>query len=365
MISLKNTKLDTKINNQHCIRLQKFIDFFYRQIQQQVPGYGCVLIAGQNKSPNIIEALCLSDKTTCCQYRINYTWFKNLELNIYESESEIYCNSLFLGYIYLINKTHSQSRYLILFYDQILDPEQKQIITTHNQLLQQYLDLENQYQEKETEVQNLKNLLYQIGHHLKTPLAEISMIAETICLSPTIDFCQLQAKDIKNKIINLNLDLKTFLTSFKKNKQTDNIQDIRNIFQETINDLKHLVDDKNLKIKYPKQTVYLTIDNLKLKQIFDNLLSNAIYFSPPGETIYCSWQSFQKEILVNICDRGSGLSLDDQQNMFLPFYSRRENGQGLGLTIVKKIILDLKGNIWSENIYEGGTKIAFVIPKDD
>ena len=135
--------------------------------------------------------------------------------------------------------------------------------------------------------------------------------------------------------------------------------------KESINNLKHLIDDKNLKIKYPQQTTYLTIDKLKIQQIFDNLLSNAIYFSPPGETIYCYWQSFQKEILISICDRGRGLSLEDQENMFLPFYSRRENGQGLGLTIVKKIILDLKGNIWSENIYQGGTKIVFVIPQND
>ena len=363
MISLKNTQLDTKINKQHYIKLQKFIDFFYRQIQQQVPSWGCVLIAQQNKSQNIIEALCLSD--TCWKHKINYTWFENLELNLYESESEIYRDALFLGYIYLINKTHSQYQYLILFCDRILDLEQKQIIKSHNQLLQQYLDLENQYQEKETEVQNLKNLLYQIGHYLRSPLGEISIIAETICLSTTVDFCHGKAEDIKNKIINLNFDLKRFLSSLEKTKEPQNTQNIKIIFQETIDDLKHLINDKNLKIKYPQQTAYLTIDSLKLKQIFDNLLSNAIYFSPPGETIYCYWQSFQKEILISICDRGSGLSLEDQKNMFSPFYSRRENGQGLGLTIVKKIILDLKGNIWSENIYEGGTKIAFVIPKDN
>ena len=356
MISLQNTILDTKINNQPRSKLQKFIDFFYQQIQQQVPSWGCVLITKSDKTQNIIEALCLSNN--CSDRKINYTWLTNLELHIYQSESEIYFNSVFLGHIYLINKTHNQSRYLILFRDRILNSKQKQIIATHNQLLQQYLDLENQYRAKET-------LFYKMGHQLRNPLAEISIIAETICLSSTLNFCQIQAKDIKNKIININLDLKKFLSSLQQTQEKNNSQDIRLIFQEVINNLKHLINDKNLQIKYPQQTAHLTIDRFKLKQIFDNLLSNAIYFSPPGETIYCSWQSFQKEILISICDRGSGLSLEDRQNMFLPFYSRRQNGQGLGLTIVKKIILDLKGNIWSENIYQGGTKIVFVIPKDD
>ena len=109
----------------------------------------------------------------------------------------------------------------------------------------------------------------------------------------------------------------------------------------------------------------LAIDSFQIKQIFDNLLSNAIYFSPQGETIDCYWQSFQEEVLISICDRGCGLSPEDRKNMFLPFYSRRENGQGLGLTIVKNIILDLKGKIWAENIYQGGTKISLILPKNN
>ncbi len=363
MISLKNIELDTKVNIDREQNLQKFIDCFFKQIKKQLPSWGCILINKQEQLPNIINALCLLDDYQ--KTKLNYTWLENLELNIYKSESEIYYNSIFLGYIYLIDNSQNHSQYVILFCDRILTLPEKQIIKNHNQLLQHYLDLENQYHSKEIEVQNLKNLLYQIGHHLRSPLGEISMIAETICLSLTLDFCQFQAENIKDKIINLNLDLKNFLSSLKQSEKIKSTQNIRIVFQSTIDDLKHLIEAKNLKITYPKQTAYLTIDKLKLKQIFDNLLSNAIHFSPPGETIHCSWQSFHKEILVSICDRGCGLSLEDRQNMFLPFYSRRQNGQGLGLTIVKKIILDLKGNIWSENIYQGGAKITFVIPKDD
>ena len=51
--------------------------------------------------------------------------------------------------------------------------------------------------------------------------------------------------------------------------------------------------------------------------------------------------------------------------MFSPFYSRRQEGEGLGLAIIKKMILDIKGNIWAENIPQGGAKISLVLPKNN
>ena len=364
---VKNTNLNIKINNNQDSDLQNYIELFWKQLRQQVPIWGCILVAQQDKSQNIIEAICLSRNFE--DYKINYTLLNNLELNFYKSESVIHFESEVLGYIYTLTTTKKHSRYLIFFCnnDNILSLTQKQIIKNYNQLLQQYLNLEDKYQKKQNEFKTLESLFYQMGHHLKNRIAEISIIAETICLSSTTSFCQFQAEDIKKKIINVNLDIRDFLRSYKQvnnHENSQNIsQDIRKIFQESVDNFKNLINDKNIKVKYPQQTAFLAIDSFKLKQIFDNLLSNAIYFSPQGETIDCYWQSFQEEIIISICDQGCGLSSEDIQNMFLPFYSHRKNGQGLGLAIIKKIILDLKGNIWAENIPQGGTKISFVLPK--
>ncbi len=365
MFFLKNVNLDTKINNNQDSNLQNFIELFWEQIRQQLPILGCILVTQQDKSKNIIEAIGLSHNFD--NHKINYTLLNNLELNFYESESAIHFESEVLGYIYTLTTTKKHSRYLIFFCenDNILSLTQKQIIKNYNQLLQEYLNLEDKYQKKQNEFKTLESLFYQMGHHLKNRIAEISIIAETICLSSTISFCQVQAEGIKKKIINLNLDIGNLLRSYKQVYNDKNTQDIRKNFQESVDNFKNLINDKNIKVKYPQQTAFLAIDSFKLKQIFDNLLSNAIYFSPQGETIDCYWQSFQEEILISICDRGCGLSSEDIQNMFLPFYSHRKNGQGLGLAIVKKIIIDLKGNIWAENIPQGGTKISFVLPKNN
>ena len=111
------------------------------------------------------------------------------------------------------------------------------------------------------------------------------------------------------------------------------------------------------------RTVTLAVDRWQMKQALSNLLSNAIHFSPVGATIECSWQIFRREVLIEVRDRGSGLSAEDLQQLFVPFYSRRPGGSGLGLAIAKKIILDHRGRLWAQNLSSGGTQFSITLPR--
>ena len=99
-----------------------------------------------------------------------------------------------------------------------------------------------------------------------------------------------------------------------------------------------------------------------MQQVFDNLLSNAVHFSPQSGTIACSWQIFQGEVLISISDEGAGLSPEDLYKIFNPFYSRREGGTGLGLTISKKIVLGHHGSLWAQNVKSGGARFSMILP---
>ena len=365
MLSLEKCNLYANTDRGRNARpLNDFVETLWEQIEQEVPIWGCVLVTSKAQSINIIDAICLSD--FYLQSRLDYSLLNSLKLDASNSELEIY-HSDYVGYVYLIPQTDPNCKYLILFGDRdySLSWEQKQIIQTYKQILEHYFWLDGQ---KDRELQRLTTLLHQMGHHLRNHLAEVSIMAETIRLSSTTDFCQTQAQEIQNKITNLNLDIRKILRIQElANNQHDcevMTQDVGQVFQTSINEFKNLIQQKNLTVNYPQRTIFLAIDNLKLKQIFDNLLSNAIYFSPAGGTIDCYWKSFQAEILISICDRGDGLSTEDLQNMFLPSYSRRKEGEGVGLAIVKKIISDFRGNIWAENIPQGGAKISLVLPKN-
>lgn len=366
MLSLQKCNLYANVNGRHNSRyLNDFIEIFWKEIERQTPVWCCVLVTSKARSVNIIEAICLSN--VCLQPRIDYSLLRNLKADACDLELEVY-HSNYIGYVYLIPQTDTSSKYLVLFSnrDCSLSLKQKQVVYSYRQALGHYLELAWQ---KERELQRLTSLLHQMGHHLRNHLAEVSIMAETIKLGSTTSFCQTQAEEIQNKVVNLNSDIRKILriqelASSKDERRIMN-QDVEQIFKNSINEFKNLIQQKNIKVNYPQRTILLAIDNLKLKQIFDNLLSNAIHFSPVGGTIDCYWKSFQDEILISICDRGAGLSSEDLQNMFFPFYSRRQEGEGLGLAIVKQMILDFKGNVWAENVPQGGTKVSLVLPKNN
>jgi signal transduction histidine kinase len=119
-----------------------------------------------------------------------------------------------------------------------------------------------------------------------------------------------------------------------------------------------------LQVRYPDTPVPLMMDGWQMKQVLSNLLSNAVQFSPEGSTVTCHWRIFQQEVMVEVRDQGPGLSEEDIQQAFTPFYSRRPGGTGLGLAIAKKIILDHNGSLWVQNLPSGGAQFSFTLPRN-
>jgi PAS domain S-box-containing protein len=110
-------------------------------------------------------------------------------------------------------------------------------------------------------------------------------------------------------------------------------------------------------------------DDVRLKQIVMNLLSNAAKFTPSGGTILLQAERQGEEILVSVSDTGVGLKPDDQERIFQAFeqldssFSRQEQGTGLGLALVRKLVELHGGRVWVESEGEGmGSKFRFTFP---
>ncbi|NJO86091.1 MAG: ATP-binding protein [Synechococcaceae cyanobacterium RM1_1_27] len=99
-----------------------------------------------------------------------------------------------------------------------------------------------------------------------------------------------------------------------------------------------------------------------LSQALENLLSNAIEFSPPGGEIICTCRPLGMRIVITIADQGPGLSPEALQSAFTAFYSSRPHGTGLGLTIAQKIVTDHNGLLWVENRPTGGAQFSIGLP---
>ncbi len=139
--------------------------------------------------------------------------------------------------------------------------------------------------------------------------------------------------------------------------------DLLKLFHHATLLLEPYIEKKQLTLEVPNDSVLVTVDGWQFEQVLQNLLDNAIYFSPIGGTITVDWQLFQYEVLVTISDQGPGFGDVDFSKLFSPFYSQRPGGTGLGLAIAKKIILDHQGSISAKTLSEGGAQFLIVLPR--
>ncbi|AFY80774.1 sensor histidine kinase [Oscillatoria acuminata] len=259
----------------------------------------------------------------------------------------------------------AQSRsYLLLWSTESLSPFQVEFVEQQMPMLHHYLRGAVVSNQQSSELQLLRQSLYKAEHQLRNSLALISLYAETLCLGlPTGSF-QEQATVIRESVSELSANLTTLLNCGKPaHKLPEQRHDLRQIVEETLKLMQPKLQKKDIKVKASKISVMLPIDRWQIKQVFENLLNNAIAFSPLGSRITCEWQVFYHEVLVSLSDQGPGLSREDLQQAFTPFYTRRPGGTGLGLPIAKKIILDHQGSIWVQNHPESGALFSFTLPR--
>ncbi|NEQ44392.1 MAG: HAMP domain-containing histidine kinase [Leptolyngbya sp. SIOISBB] len=120
---------------------------------------------------------------------------------------------------------------------------------------------------------------------------------------------------------------------------------------------------KHLTLQLPAETAWLQADPHQMGQVIDNLLCNAIAFSPQGGMIEWTWDVFEGEVLMQITDQGPGIPPQAGQAVFQPGYTQRPQGQGLGLAIVHKIVREHGGRIWVNNLAQGGAQFSVIFPQ--
>lgn len=230
-------------------------------------------------------------------------------------------------------------------------------------LLGKYLDIYLERGQQQVEIQLLENIIQRASHQLRNSLGLIGIYAHNLCLALQENPWQEQAAIMRESIQELDTNLTELIYCGQSTKLRVSLQDLRSLVADSIKELQPLINQKQLQICLSDTSLILAIDRLQMKQVFDNLLSNAVHFSPEGGTINCNWQVFQSEVIIKISDQGMGLSQEDMRYIFTPFYSRRAGGTGLGLTIAKKIILDHQGSIWGQNLLEGGAQFSLILPR--
>jgi signal transduction histidine kinase len=142
------------------------------------------------------------------------------------------------------------------------------------------------------------------------------------------------------------------------------------LVEETIDNFQALANMKNIKIKFekPKIDVEILADREKMKLALQNLVENAVNYSPAGGDVTISLDCDNMNLTFAIADKGIGIPKKQQGRIFTKFF-RGDNavrteteGSGLGLFLTKNIIEKHGGKIWFETEEDRGSTFYFSLP---
>ncbi len=231
---------------------------------------------------------------------------------------------------------------------------------------------------KEKLIEEMKSeFVFLSAHQLRTPLSAIKWILKMV-VDGELGPINKEQKDFLSDAYKSNermIQLITNLLDVAKIEEGKYLYeksptDIKELIQITINSFKKTAVAKKIRIKFKvvKKPSKLLLDASKIRVAVNNILDNAIKYSPSGKMVTISLNRDKKNIRVSIKDQGMGISKSQQKKVFTKFFrganviKKDIRGAGLGLFIAKSIIEAHCGKIWFESKKNKGTTFYFTIP---
>ncbi|MBI3012942.1 MAG: GHKL domain-containing protein, partial [Elusimicrobia bacterium] len=207
-----------------------------------------------------------------------------------------------------------------------------------------------------------------VGHELRNPLAAIKnalyFIRSVLKKNPPPqqnDQVQQMLEIAENEIhstVKISNDLLEFSRVLKISPAQVVLQTILDSALSVVNVPENVTVVKNLDPNLPP----VTVDQERFRQVFINLLNNAVEAMPQGGTLLVETSSGNGSVTVIIRDTGSGISEEDQKKIFEPLFTTKVKGTGLGLAIVQRIIEAHRGQIALKSIPGQGAEFTLRLP---
>ena len=234
--------------------------------------------------------------------------------------------------------------------------------------------------EQEKEERERRLFVSNVSHELRTPLTSVKSYLEALdegaLYDPVApDFIKVSL-DETNRMMRMVTDLLHLSRIDNTTSQLDveliNFTAFITFILNRFDKMRSQDDEKKYELvrDYPINSVWIEIDTDKMTQVIDNILNNAIKYSPDGGNITVSMKTTDDQMILSIKDQGLGIPKQDLPKIFDRFYrvdrarSRAQGGTGLGLAIAKEIIKQHNGFIWAKSEYGKGSTFTIVLPYD-
>ena len=234
--------------------------------------------------------------------------------------------------------------------------------------------------EQEKEERERRLFVSNVSHELRTPLTSVKSYLEALdegALTEPIapDFIKVSL-DETNRMMRMVTDLLHLSRIDNATSHLDveliNFTAFITFILNRFDQIRGQDEEKKYELvrDYPITSVWIEIDTDKMTQVIDNILNNAIKYSPDGGKITVTMKTTDDQMILSISDQGLGIPKQDLPRIFDRFYrvdrarSRAQGGTGLGLAIAKEIVKQHEGFIWAKSEYGKGSTFTIVLPYD-
>lgn len=221
-----------------------------------------------------------------------------------------------------------------------------------------------------------------VAHDLRNPLGNIANFAKLLLMDIEMDSLDLtNAKKMLDRINDSSRNLVDIVSGLLNLSAIESGKIHLNLKKESVDSIlnecdeihKNAADKKNIRLIIERNPSLpkITIDKVRIMEVFDNLISNAIKYSHPGGQVQVRCESNGNEVITHVADKGQGLTEDDMRAIFSKFTrlsskpTAGESSTGLGLSIVKKIVEIHGGRVWVQSKKNEGSTFSFSIPIDN
>ena len=241
--------------------------------------------------------------------------------------------------------------------------------TGHLGTLTDITDQENEHQQSNMQLKKMDEFVSIASHELKTPLTSLKLYLQLIEKDKIPQQAQFLSRGLEQlkRLERLTSDLLD-VSKISAGKLAYNIEDVE--LGELFDDCTQIIESWNVRHQLTiknKPSIKIQADRHRLEQVFSNILSNAVKYSPDADRIILDSYIQNNFIVISIQDFGIGIAQPDLARIFQRFYrvdatAMKYEGLGLGLFIVSEILIRHNGDFWIESEPGKGSVFYFKLP---
>jgi signal transduction histidine kinase len=213
----------------------------------------------------------------------------------------------------------------------------------------------------------------QVAHEIRNPLGSISLnldlIGEELNVSVNSNGrstaeCQVLLREMRSQVLRIRQVLQEYLRFARMPKSERAVVSLNGFLEEKLNFVQPLLDKKHVDLRRTLDASLppVCVDAEQLWEVLLNLIRNAVDAMPDGGNLTVSAKRNGVEALVSVSDNGRGMTEEEARNLFVPFFTTKSDGTGLGLAFAQRVISEHGGKIDCITAWGKGSTFSIQLP---